>query len=150
VTNNVLLRFQDLKGSPLYQSPKNKFALNGNYTLDFDPGSLTFSATYTWTDSTIYQPFANPAFSVPSYGTADFRLLFKEAKNRWTAIAYVKNAFDKTGYTSTGSTNPSAVFGVPNPGMVVNGTTYLQQTGLNITRGLIAPRTYGMELQYRF
>jgi iron complex outermembrane receptor protein len=150
VTNNVLLRFQDLKGSPLYQSPKNKFALNGNYTFDFDPGSLTFSATYTWTDKTIYQPFNDAAFQVPSYGTADFRALWKAAHDKYTVIAFVKNAFDKTGYTSTGSTNPTAVFGSPNPGLTVGGKTYLQQTGLAITRGLIAPRTYGVELQVPF
>jgi iron complex outermembrane receptor protein len=148
--NQVLLRFQDLKGSPLYQSPKNKAAFNGNYTFDFDPGSLTFSATYTWTDKTIYQPFNNPAFEVPSYGTADFRALWKDAKDRYTVIAFVKNAFDKVGYTSTGSTNPTAVFGVPNPGMVVGGVNYQQQTGVSITRGLIVPRTYGVELQLRF
>jgi iron complex outermembrane receptor protein len=150
VTNNVLLRFQDLKGSPLYQSPKNKFAVNGNYTFEFDPGALTLSATYTWTDKTIYQPFDDPAFAVPSYGTADFRAIWKQANNRFTVIGFVKNAFDKSGYTSTGSTNPTAVFGVPNPGLVVNGVTYQQQTGLSITRGLIAPRTYGVELQVPF
>ena len=27
---------------------------------------------------------------------------------------------------------------------------YLRQTGTAITRGLIQPRTYGVELQYRF
>ncbi|MBI1200319.1 MAG: TonB-dependent receptor [Phenylobacterium sp.] len=150
VTNNVLLVFQDLKGSPLYQSPKNKFALNANYTFEFEPGSLTFSGTYTWTDKTIYQPFADPAFEVPSYGTADFRAIWREAQDRYTVIAFIKNAFDKQGYTSTGSTNPTAVFGVPNPGLTVNGVPYLAQTGTAITRGLVAPRTYGVELQYRF
>ncbi len=150
VTNNVLLVFQDLKGSPLYQSPKNKLALNANYTFDFEPGSLTLSGTYTWTDKTIYQPFENPAFSVPSYGTADFRAIWRDAQDRYTVIGFVKNAFDKSGFTSTGSTNPTAVFGSPNPGLVYNGVTYLRQTDVAITRGLIAPRTYGVELQYRF
>ena len=42
------------------------------------------------------------------------------------------------------------MFGNPNPGLVVGGTTYLRQTGTAITRGLIQPRTYGIELQYRF
>jgi iron complex outermembrane receptor protein len=42
------------------------------------------------------------------------------------------------------------VFGSPNPGLTVGGKTYLQQTGLAITRGLIAPRTYGVELQVPF
>jgi iron complex outermembrane recepter protein len=151
-TGFVLLRFQDLNGSPLYQSPKNKFAFNGNYTFDFDPGSLTFSATYTWTAKTIYQPFDNPAFSVPSYGTADFRAIWKDAQDRYTLIAYIKNAFDKEGFTSTGSTNPTAVFASPNATFACaspNGQC-LTQTGTSITRGLIAPRTYGVELQYRF
>jgi len=146
VTNNVQLVFQNLNGSPLYQSPKNKFAFNGNYTFDFEPGSLTLSGTYTWTDKTIYQPFNDPAFQVPSYGTADFRAIWKEAKNQYSVIAFVKNAFDKDGFTSTGSTNPTAVFANPNPGS----PGFLQQTGVSITRGLIQPRTYGLELQYRF
>src|SRR5690606_17214297 len=121
-----------------------------NYTFDFEPGSLTLSGTYTWTDKTIYQPFENPAFSVPSYGTADFRAIWRDAQDRYTVIGFIKNAFDKNGFTSTGSTNPTAVFGSPNPGLVYNGVTYLRQTDVAITRGLIAPRTYGVELQYRF
>ena len=150
VTNGVLLVFQDLKGSQLFQSPENKFAFNGNYTFDFTPGSLILSATYTWTDKTIYQPFKDPAFEVPAYGTADFRVLWKDADEKYSIIGYVKNAFDEQGYTSTGSTNPTAVFGSPNPGLIVGGKAYLQQTGVAINRGLIQPRTYGVELQYRF
>ena len=149
-TNGVLLVFQDLKGSQLFQSPENKFAVNANYTFEFEPGSLILSGTYTWTDSTIYQPFNDPAFEVPSYGTADFRALWKNAGTKYEVIAFVKNAFDEQGYTSTGSTNPTAIFGQPNPGLVVGGTGYLRQTGVNITRGLIQPRTYGLEVQYRF
>jgi iron complex outermembrane receptor protein len=148
--NGVLLVNQDLAGSPLYQSPKNKFAFNTNYTFDFTPGSLTLSGTYTWTDKTIYQPFNDPAFQVPSYGTADFRALWNDSQKRYTLIAYVKNAFNKLGYTSTGSNSPYAIYGNPNPGMVVDGSSYLGQTGVAITRGLIYPRSYGMELQYRF
>ena len=150
VTNHVLLVFQNLKGSQLFQSPENKFALNANYSFEFTPGTLILSGTYTWTDKTIYQPFNDPAFQVPAYGTADFRALWKNAGTKYEVIAFVKNAFDEKGYTSTGSTNPTAVFGDPNPGLVVGGVGYLRQTGLNITRGLIQPRTYGLEVQYRF
>ncbi|MDF2902184.1 MAG: TonB-dependent receptor, partial [Phenylobacterium sp.] len=57
---------------------------------------------------------------------------------------------DEEGFTSTSSTNPTAVFANPNPGLVVGGTPYLRQTSTAITRGLIQPRTYGVELQYRF
>ena len=65
-------------------------------------------------------------------------------------IGYVKNVSDEQGFTSTSSTNPTAVFGDPNPGLMIGGNAYLRQTGTAITRGLIQPRTYGVELQYRF
>ncbi len=150
VTNGVLLRFQDLAGSKIYQSPENKFALNANYTFDFTPGSLILSGTYTWTDETTYQPFDNPDFAVPAYGTADLRVLWKDAQDRYSVIGYVKNVTDEEGFNSTSSTNPTAVFANPNPGLVVGGNAYLLQTSTAITRGLIQPRTYGVELQYRF
>ena len=150
VNNGVLFRFQDLAGSKIYQSPENKFALNANYTFDFTPGSLILSGTYTWTDETTYQPFDNPDFAVPAYGTADLRVLWKDAQDRYSLIGYVKNVTDEEGFTSTSSTNPTAVFADPNPGLAVGGTTYLRQTSTSITRGLIQPRTYGVELQYRF
>ncbi|HMP61719.1 MAG TPA: TonB-dependent receptor, partial [Phenylobacterium sp.] len=140
----------DLKGSRLFQSPEHKVAINGNYTWDFDAGSLVASATGFWTDETIYQPFENPAFAVPSYATADFRLIWRDIEDRYSLIGYVKNAFDEEGFTSTSSTNPTAVFGNPNPGLVVGGQSYLRQTGASISRGLIQPRTFGLELQYRF
>ena len=149
-SGGVLIRFQDLKGAQLYQSPENKLAFNANYTFDFSPGSLTLSTTATWTDETTYQPFDNPAFKVPSYGTVDFRGLWRDAEDRYSVIAYVKNAFDEEGYTSTGSTTPVAEFASPNPGVSLNGSTTLLNTSSQITRGLIYPRTFGVELQYRF
>lgn len=148
LTNGTRLVFQDLKGSNLYQSPKNKFAFNGNYTFDFTPGSLILSGSYTWTDETIYQPFKSAALKVPSYGVSDFRVLWNDGQDRYTLIGYVKNAFDEVGYNSTSSTNPTAIFDLPNPGSAAAGT--LTQTRTSTTRGLIQPRTYGVELQYRF
>lgn len=150
VTNGTRLVFQNLKGSQLFQSPKNKVAINGNYTFDFEPGSLTLSASYFWTDKTYYQPFKNDAHAAPAYDVTDFRAIWRDAQDRYTVIGFVKNAFDEVGYTSNGSTTAVAIYGLPNPGTVVGGTTYLRQTGTGIVRGLIAPRTYGMELQYRF
>jgi len=148
LSNGTLLVFQTLKGSNLYQSPENKFAFNGNYTFDFEPGSLILSASYIWTDETIYQPFKSRDLVVPAYGVADFRVLWNDAQDRYTLIGFVKNAFEENGYNSTGSTYPTAIFDFPNPGSAANGT--LQQTRTAITRGLIQPRTYGLELQYRF
>ncbi|MCW5761147.1 MAG: hypothetical protein KIS90_15370, partial [Phenylobacterium sp.] len=145
LSNGTQLVFQTLKGSRIYQSPKNKFAGNANYTFDFDPGSLILSATYTWTDETYYQPFKSAANKVKAYDTTDFRALWVDGQDRFTIIASVKNAFDQKGFTSNGSTTPTAIFDSPNPG-----TTSIVQTRTAITRGLIQPRTYGVELQYRF
>jgi iron complex outermembrane receptor protein len=139
-SNGTRLVFQTLVGSKIYQSPENKFAFNGNYTFDFDAGSLIASLTYTWTDKTFYQPFKSAANSVPAYDNTDARLLWKDGQDRYTLIGFVKNIFDERGYTSNGSTTPTAIF---------DGTS-LVQTRTAITRGLIQPRTYGVELQYRF
>lgn len=150
VNSGVRLVFQDLKGNALPMSPKNKLAGNVNYTFDFQPGSLTLSASYFWTDDTYYQPFRDPSVLSPSYDVTDFRLIWKDAGDRYTIVGFVKNAFDQYGVSSTSSTQPTANYSDPNPGLVVNGAAYLRQTGVNIVQGLIAPRTYGLELQYRF
>ena len=146
VSNGTRLVFQTLKGSRIYQSPKHKFAGNANYTFDFAPGSLILSATFTWTDETYYQPFKSAANKVKGYDVTDFRALWNDADDRFTIIGYVKNAFDQKGFTSNGSTTPTAIFDVPASGVAPN----IAQTRTAITRGLIQPRTYGVELQYRF
>ncbi|WP_374470933.1 TonB-dependent receptor [Phenylobacterium sp.] len=144
VSNGTRLVFQTLEGSRIYQSPKHKFAGNANYTFNFGAGDLILSATYTWTDETYYQPFKSAPNKVPAYDVADFRVLWNDGDERYTLIAFVKNAFDNRGYTSNGSNAPAAIFDLPNPG------PGLVQTRTAITRGLIQPRTYGVELQYRF
>ncbi len=146
VSNGTRLVFQTLEGSRIYQSPKHKFAGNANYTFEFDPGSLILSATFTWTDETYYQPFKSAANKVKGYDVTDFRALWNDADDRFTIIGYVKNAFDQKGFTSNGSTTPTAIFDVPGSGSAPN----ITQTRTAITRGLIQPRTYGVELQYRF
>ena len=145
VSNGTRLVFQTLKGSNIYQSPKHKFAGNANYTFNFDAGDLILSATYTWTDKTYYQPFKSEANRVKAYDVTDFRMLWNDGDYRFTVIAFVKHAFDNKGFTSNGSTTPTAIFDNPNPGV---GT--IVQTRTAITRGLIQPRTYGAELQVRF
>ncbi len=145
MSNGTRLVFQTLEGSRIYQSPKHKFAGNANYSFHFSAGSLILSGTYTWTDKTYYQPFKSEVNRVKAYDVTDFRVLWNDADDRYTLIGFVKNAFDNRGFTSNGSTTPTAIFDSPNPGV-----TSLVQTRTAITRGLIQPRTYGVELQYRF
>ena len=71
------------------------------------------------------------AIRLPAFEVADFRLLWKDADDRYTVIGYVKNAFDEVGYQNSTAGSPTAV-------------------GPRRTVILNFPRTYGLELQYRF
>lgn len=126
-------RLQTLVGNPLPMSPKNKFTLGATYTWDFSPGSLTASGTYSFTDDQQSLVFANSFYEAPSNEIVDFRLLWKDVDDRYTIIGFVKNAFDEVAYQrSVGNpTTPTAV-------------------GLRREVILNMPRTYGLELQYRF
>ncbi|MBB6093453.1 iron complex outermembrane receptor protein [Povalibacter uvarum] len=121
---------QNLDSNQLPQAPKNKAAFNTTYRIDFAPGSLTFSGSYTWQDEATYSLFANPAYRVDDFATADFRILWDDVQDRYTIIAYADNAFDDEGYVGAS-------------------VTALSQ-GARRSRSFIAPATYGVEVQYRF
>ena len=87
---------QNLRGNPLPNAPKNKLALNGNYTFNFDPGSLSLSATYAWRDVQYGSIFATPYNRAPAWDQVDLRAEWKSG--HYSFIAYGKNIFDTTGY----------------------------------------------------
>jgi iron complex outermembrane recepter protein len=128
---------QSVVGQTAPESPRNKIALNGNYQFDFEPGSLTLSASYIWTDQTydsIFNRFYNLA---PSYSQVDLRALWTDAANRYTVIVYAKNLFNAVGYDDAYGaqlTSPPA----PN------------QTSVTRSYSYTVPRTFGVQLQYRF
>ena len=122
---------QTLVGNSLPSAPELKYTVGANYTFNFTGGSLTAGGSYTYTDDLQSTVFANPIRVAPSNEIADFRLLWNDAEERYTIIAFVKNAFDEVGYIRSTGSDPTAV-------------------GSRQTVGLIYPRTYGMELQFRF
>jgi len=124
---------QSLVGNALPMSAENKFTVGGTYTWEFTPGALTASATYSFTDDQQSLVFNNPLYQAPSNEIADFRLLWKDADDRYTIIGFVKNAFDEVAYQRS----------------VANPTT---PTAVGTRREVILgiPRTYGLEVQYRF
>ncbi|HEV2531353.1 TonB-dependent receptor [Phenylobacterium sp.] len=132
-------KVQNLKGNQLPEAPPNKFSANALYSWDLGPGTLTLSGTYVWKDKT-YGSLFNRFYSLaPSYNQEDFRLSFKDAKDRYTVIAFVQNAFNHTGYDNqTGS-------------LLLSPTAAGNTTGqLAINQSLIAPRIYGLQVQVRF
>ena len=122
---------QRLDGSALPSSPKNKAALNANYTFFTNAGNLTLSGTWTYKDEAYYSVFSRGHYLAPSYDETDLRVLWNEPNNRYTIIAFCKNVFDDEGYEAAGAS--MSAWGV-------------QSRSVSLT----FPRTYGIEAQFRF
>jgi iron complex outermembrane recepter protein len=115
------------KGSSTPSTPRYKLNGTALYTFHFAPGDLTLSATGNWRSSQ-YSDIPNTAARIaPAYGTVDLHAQWNDSMHRYTILAYVKNV---------GNTISDQFFlGFPTGGGL---------TALN------PPRTYGIELQYRF
>ena len=85
----------------------------------------------TWKQATYDSPFNRAYNLAPSYTQANVRATWKDAKDRFTAILFCDNIFDKVNY--------DGVFGLD-----------VGQARPDRIASLTAPRTFGLELQYRF
>ena len=126
---------QTLAGNQLTNAPKNKFALNGNYTWIFDPGSLTFSASYIWRSEQYGALFKEPYDKAPSWNQVDMRAVWKGSGDKYEVILYGRNVFNTVGY--------EAAAGGGRTGL---GAAYTQYN----VYGVNPPATYGVELHYKF
>jgi iron complex outermembrane receptor protein len=122
---------QLLDGGSLPSAPENKLAFNANYTFFTGAGNLTLGATWTYKDEAYYSVFSREHYLAPSYDSTDFRALWNGNDNRYTVIAFVNNAFDDVGFEAAGASQ--SAWGTQSR-----------------TQSLTAPRTYGIELQFRF
>lgn len=130
---------QSVKGNPLPQAPRNKIALNANYTWTFQPGDLTFSASYIWKDSSQYTIFDSKQFDyAPSWDQVDLRATWSGERDRYEVVLYVKNLFNTLGYDAAagGGYAISAV----GTGLPAWAQSY----------DLTPPRLFGAELHYKF
>ena len=125
--------YQSVVGNDLPLSPRNKLTLGATYDVHFSPGTLTLSGTASYVDPQQSTLFANPIYRTKSFTTGDLRALWRDAEDRYTIIGFVKNVTDEQGFGSS-TASPSGVTSV----------------GPRRSVSLIFPRTYGVELQYRF
>ncbi|HEX2817023.1 MAG TPA: TonB-dependent receptor, partial [Phenylobacterium sp.] len=132
------VKVQNLKGNQLPEAPPNKFSANALYSWTFDPGKLTLSATYAWKDATYGSLFNRPYARAPSYDEVDLRATWADAKDRYKVIVFLNNAFDKTGYDNATGSLLLTPANAPPIGQIA------------INQSLIAPRTYGIQFQYKF
>jgi iron complex outermembrane receptor protein len=141
VNDNITTGAVSIKGNRLPQAPKHKLALNGTYTFEMDPGSLTLGATYLYRSEAYANVFTRAYNRAPSWDQVDLRAYWAPKGGKYTVIGYVKNVFDTEGYDaaiagSQRNRNPA----VPSDNFA-NGAQTLELT---------PPRLYGIELQYRF
>jgi iron complex outermembrane receptor protein len=163
-------RGQSIVGSHLPNAPTNKVAINGNYTYEMEKGSLIGSLSYIWRDKQYGSLFDRDYYVAPSYDQWDARLTWKDRDNRFTIIGFIKNIGNTLGYEGgavagrragflpgyvTGAnTGSGALNAIP---VVAQGNSvagiapvHIQESGIAAGYLLTPPRTYGIELQYRF
>ena len=145
LANGGFVRTQSLKGNNLPNAPKNKLAINANYTWETDFGNVTGSASYIWRDHQYGNLFSRSYNESPTWDQVDARVTWDAPNSKTRVIAYVKNLFDTIGYDAgataaryAGTTNNAA--GV--------GTNTIQGVFQNFS--VTPPRTYGIEVQYKF
>ncbi len=153
--NGGFQRGQDLSGQNLPNAPKNKVSVNVNYTWELPGGSLTPSVSYVWRDAQYGSIFNRTFYKSPSYDQWDARATWKSEDKKYSIIAFIRNIGDSVGYEGGGSATrragvvPAHVAGITPPGGSASSSISIVQgiqTGYTIT----PPRTYGIELQYRF
>jgi iron complex outermembrane receptor protein len=117
-------------GSHMLGSPENKASAVISYRFHFEPGSLTLTATDSFRDKQYSFILDRPYWQTPSYNLIGARVMWTGADNSYNVNAYVTNAAEKLAADSVGASAGS--------------------TGINQAFGYLPPRTYGLEVQYRW
>ncbi|HEY3947521.1 TonB-dependent receptor [Phenylobacterium sp.] len=168
-------RPQNMKGNVLPNATRNKVAINILYTFDTEIGSIIPSVDYLWRDKQYSGIFKRDYYASPSWDQVDARITWKSKNDKFTAIAYIKNAFNRLGYDSgAGASRQSGLFPLATiaaangaitpgatstpastnggvPGLIQSGVlTGFGPGGITQSFPLTPPRTFGIELQYKF
>jgi iron complex outermembrane receptor protein len=141
VNDNVNTNAVSVVGNRLPQAPLNKVAVNANYTFDMSAGSLTVGGSYIYRDKAYANIFTQKWNEAPSWDQVDLRATWAARDNKYTVIAYVRNVFDTLGYDAAVPASQR------NRDPAVATDQYLSGAQ-NVE--LTPPRTFGIELQYRF
>jgi iron complex outermembrane recepter protein len=172
--NGGFQRIQDLSGNDLPNAPRNKVAVAVNYTWELGAaGNVTGNVSYSWRDNAYGSLFQRWYTKAPTWDQLDARVLWRSEDSKYEFIAFVKNILDDVGYdqgATAGRLNGafSNVYGTPAQVSAVTGTTcspvitgnISPATGnvgtVNCVQGIrktfytTPPRTYGVELRYKF
>lgn len=128
---------QNINGQTLPGAARNKISLNALYNISFNSGILTLSGSVIWKDKSYGAVFNRPYDLAPSYATLGLRANWAAADGRYNVIVYCNNV------TNTFSWDHA-------DGHLELPATASVAEDILSTRSLNPPRTFGMELQYRF
>jgi iron complex outermembrane receptor protein len=123
-------RGQSIDGDRLPSAPENKVAFSADYTWDMPVGSLTLSGSWIYRDEAYFEVFSREHHLAPSYDETSLRALWKDA-GKYTFIAFVRNVFNDQSVERVSATE--SAWG-----------------GRSMEASLRSPRTYGLEVQFRF
>lgn len=120
---------QDLSGNDLPQSPHHKVSVGASYGFELPFGTLVFAGTDSYVSKQYYSPFTTARYLGEGYNLANFTAtLYGEGGVE--VAGYVRNAFNKR-YIYGLTLGPASV---NSPRSVAPGD----------------PRTYGMEVRFKF
>jgi iron complex outermembrane receptor protein len=145
-------KFQSIAGNRLPNAPRNKIAINGNYTFHFEPGTLNASVSYIWRDTQEGALFTRSYNTAPAWDEWDARLTWNSANGRYKVILYGKNIFNTIGYDAGAygrrGYGVSPIYGST---AGIGGTDQIiHNDGISSTYSVTPPRTYGIEMDYKF
>ena len=122
----------NIKGNQMLRVPEKKFDAYAQYALPMggDRGTLTFLADYSWIDKVYFSLFEEGTDKAPSYSRVDTRITWLSSGENWNVSAFCNNVFDDIGIRQIEALTEADNF---------------RRTGT-----LTNPRTYGVELLYKF
>jgi iron complex outermembrane receptor protein len=136
LNDNVITGAKSVVGNNLPQAPRNKIALNGNYTFILGSGKLNVGANFIWRDKAYSNIFSERWNMAPSWSQVDLRGSWTPNDGRYQVIVYVKNVGNTLGYDSAVTASNR------------DPTNFPTNTGYNTS--FTPPRTYGIEVHYKF
>ncbi|MGH7018038.1 MAG: TonB-dependent receptor [Caulobacteraceae bacterium] len=130
---------QAVNGAELPQAPENKVAFNATYRIPVtDRDNLVLSGTFVWKDKSYDTPFQRYYYEGPSWDQVNLRITWSGDNDRYEIVGYVDNLLNTIGYDAA-----AGGYGVTAP---QGGGAYTWNNSYDLT----PPRTYGMEIHYKF
>jgi iron complex outermembrane receptor protein len=150
IYTGMLQRYQSLAGNRLPNAPRNKIALNVNYSLFFTPGTLNISGSYIWRDTQEGTLFTRSYNTAPAWDQFDARLTWTATGGRYKIILFGKNLFNTIGYDAGAYGTRYAGVNVLPSATGFFQTPTVEPQGVGSTYSVTPPRTYGIEIDYKF